>query len=104
LLALALARTPGRRHDDGRRALVGQRAEQLREPDVVAGGETERGAVDVQRDRFGARGDGVRLTEAERVVEVDLVVAEVVAEPGDQQRVAHPAVVAWCACGAKRLR
>ena len=89
LLGLAGAGTPGGADNVHLGAAVRVFRKQVREADVVAGGEAERHAAELERDGFGAGVDRVRFGEAESVEEMDLVVAGLHARAGDQQGVAH---------------
>src|ERR1700730_14805788 len=84
-------------HCDELRSAPGQFDVELGEADVVAQGQTDINrsgvAVDADDNGFVPWRDGVRLGEAERVVEVDLVVVRLDTGARRDQRVGHPAVV-----------
>src|SRR5690606_16212148 len=86
------AGAPGRADGDQLGAAAGQLHVQLGEPNVVAGGEADDHAVDLDGHRREPGGDGAGLGEAERVVEVDLVVTRIDVGSGGQQGVGDPAV------------
>ena len=92
LLELGRAGAPGGGQADQPGTPVGQGGEQLGEADVVAEGEADGDATDLQHQRLRPRGDGVGLGEAVRVVEVDLVVVGVDPGSDDPERVQDPPV------------
>ena len=77
LVEFAGARTPRRADGDQLRAAAGQLGVERRKANVVAKCQPHPDAVDRDHDRFVPGRDGTRLGEAERVVEVDLVIVGV---------------------------
>jgi hypothetical protein len=82
----------GGHHDQPGPALAEQ-LEQAGEAQVVAGGQADRGAVDLDGHRLAARGHRVGLGEPEGVEQVDLVVTGLDPAAGGQQGVVHPPVL-----------
>ena len=80
------AGAPGGRKQGRRGPGVGERPEQLGEADVIAGRQAQSDAVHVHHGGRRPRRDGLGLGEAERVVEVDLVVGGV--DPAARRRAA----------------
>ena len=91
LIELAWAIGPAGGHDDDLRTRLRQGDEVAREADVVAGGQTDLHAVELEGHATVAGAHGGGFLVAEGIEAVDLVVAREDSRPGDQQGVVHAA-------------